>query len=108
MFKKLIYLISFVLVLGLVLTRAADAADPNLVGYWTFDEGTISGTTVGDSSGKENHGISVGGPTPVPGKVAGALALGPGIWIAIDSVADDLAGADNITVNAWVRTASDA
>ena len=80
-----------------------------LIGYWNFDEGTISGTAVADSSGKENHGISVGGPTPVPGKVGtGALALGPGIWIAIDSVADDLAGADNITVNAWVRTASDA
>ena len=29
MFKKLIYLASFVLVLGLVLTRAADAADPS-------------------------------------------------------------------------------
>ncbi|TDI85459.1 MAG: hypothetical protein E2O78_04545, partial [Caldithrix sp.] len=109
MCKKLIYLISFVSVLGLVLTRTADAADPGLVGYWTFDEGTISGTVVADSSGKGNHGISVGGPTPVLGKVGtGALALGPGIWIAIDSVADDLADADNIAVNAWVRTASDA
>jgi len=77
-----------------------------LFGYWSCDEGTISGTEVVDSSGKENHGIAIGGPTQVPGKVGGALALGPGIWIAIDSVADDLAGADNISVNAWVKTAS--
>ncbi len=46
MCKKLIYLVCFVFVLGLVLTRAADAADPNLVGYWTFDEG--SGATAFD------------------------------------------------------------
>ena len=107
MCRELICLVTLLsLLIGIPYARG-DISD-ELIGYWNFDEGTISGTAVADSSGKENHGVSVGSPTPVPGKVGGALALGPEIWIALDSVADDLAGADNITVNAWVRTASDA
>ena len=44
--------------------------DPALVGYWSFDEG--SGSTVRDSSGHDNHGVTTGGPlwinlgSPVP------------------------------------------
>ncbi len=49
MSKKVIYLISFVLVLGLVLTSVAKAADPDLVGWWKLNEG--SGNTAIDSSG---------------------------------------------------------
>ncbi len=71
MCKKLIYLISFVLVLGLVLTSVAKAADPDLVAYWKFDEG--SGTTAVDSTGNGNDGIFVGDPKWVPGKLGGAL-----------------------------------
>lgn len=44
--RKLIYLISFVLVLSLTLTSPAYA---ELVGWWKFDDG--SGTTAIDSSG---------------------------------------------------------
>jgi len=71
MSKKLIYLISFVLVLGLVLTGVAKAADPDLVGSWRFDEG--SGTTAFDSSGNGNDGNVVGDALWVPGKFGGAL-----------------------------------
>jgi len=46
MFKKLIYLVSFVFVLSLVLPNAVEA---DLVGWWKFDEG--SGNTAMDSSG---------------------------------------------------------
>jgi len=49
MFKKLIYMISFVLVLGLVVTGIAKAADPDIIGWWKLDEG--SGDTAIDSSG---------------------------------------------------------
>ncbi len=53
MCKKLIYLTSFVLVLGLVLTSVAEAAvDPDLVAWWKFNDG--SGTTTKDSSGNGN------------------------------------------------------
>ena len=49
MFRKLIYMISFVLVLGLVVTGIAKAADPDIIGWWKLDEG--SGDTAIDSSG---------------------------------------------------------
>jgi len=44
MCKKLIYLACFGLLLSLVLANAAYAQDPNLVGWWKFDEssGTIA------------------------------------------------------------------
>jgi len=71
MSKKLIYLVSFVLVLGLVLTNVASAADPDLVGHWKFDDG--SGTTAFDSSGNGNDGTLIGGAQWVEGQLGGAL-----------------------------------
>ena len=58
MSKKLIYLIPFVLVLGLA-TSVAEGADPSLIAWWTFDEG--AGTVVGDSSGNGHDGTFVFG-----------------------------------------------
>ena len=66
MCKKLICLVSFVLVLGLVNSASAD-----LVGHWRFDEG--SGTIASDSSGNGNNGTLVAGPTWVNGRFGGAL-----------------------------------
>ena len=71
MYRNLICIISFVAVLGMGLTSVAQAADPDLVGHWTFDEG--SGTTAFDSSGNGNDGIFNGDPQWVPGKLGGAL-----------------------------------
>ncbi len=71
MYRKLFCIISFVAVLGMGLTSVAQAADPDLVGHWTFDEG--SGTTAFDSSGNGNDGVFVGDPQWVPGKLGGAL-----------------------------------
>jgi hypothetical protein len=51
MYGKLTCLVCFVLVVGTVITSRANAADPNLVGWWKFDEG--SGDTATDSSGNE-------------------------------------------------------
>ena len=100
MYRKLIYLTCFVLVLGLVLTRAADAADPNLVGYWTFDEG--SGTIASDYSGHGNDGTIEGGPQWVAGKVGGALKFdGDDDQITLK---DPLTvGSSSNTVAAWVK-----
>ncbi len=71
MCKKLIYLVCFVLVLGLVLTSRANAADPSLVGWWRLDEG--SGTIAHDSSGNGNDGTFNGDPQWVEGHLGGAL-----------------------------------
>ncbi len=54
MCRKSIYLVSFVLVLGLVLTSVAGAADADLIGWWPLNEG--SGDTVIDLSASGNDG----------------------------------------------------
>ncbi len=90
MSKKLIYLVSVVLVLGLVLTRACEAGDPTLVGYWTFDEG--SGTTAFDYSGNNYHGTIATGSEWVTGQLGGALSfkagggvnVPPEVWSSIE------------------------
>jgi len=65
MCRKLCYLISFVLFLGLVVTSTAEAVgDPNLVGYWKLDEswGNIAADVSGHDYDAEYHWHS-----PLPG-----------------------------------------
>ena len=103
MCKKLIYLMSFVLVLGVALTSTANAADPNLVGYWTFDEG--SGTTAFDYSGNNYHG-TITGAEWVTGQLAGALRFNgedyvvvpPQAWSSIEK---------QVTIALWAYGDSD-
>ncbi|MHC4567159.1 MAG: LamG domain-containing protein, partial [Planctomycetota bacterium] len=71
MFRKSIFIISFVAALGMGLTTPAKAADPDLAAYWGFDEG--SGTTAFDLSGNGNDGTFVGDPQWVVGMYGGAL-----------------------------------
>ena len=52
MYRRLIYLISFMLVLGFAFSGLAGAAEPNFVGWWKFDE--TSGTIAYDSVGYSN------------------------------------------------------
>ncbi len=70
MCKKLIFLVSFILVLGVTSSIHAD-----LVGHWTLDDG--SGTTITDISGNGNDGTLVDNPTWdiawVPGITGSAL-----------------------------------
>ncbi|MEJ2702985.1 MAG: discoidin domain-containing protein [Sedimentisphaerales bacterium] len=69
---KLTYFVSFVLATELILTSGADAADPNLIGWWKLDEGT--GTTVADASGAGHDGVfAEGTPEWVEGVYGGAL-----------------------------------
>ncbi len=99
MSKKLIYLMFVVLVLGMVLTRAADGALPRLIGWWRFDGDTQ------DYSGLGNDGTAVGNPTFVPGKVGSEAIDLDGIrdYVVIDAVADDVS--KSITLSAWLKTA---
>jgi len=100
--RKLILLISFVVVHGLILARAADGAPPRLIGWWKFDGDTQ------DYSGLGNDGIAFGNPTFVPGKVgSGAINLnGISDYVTMDAVADDIKS-NNITLCAWLKTSSD-
>jgi hypothetical protein len=106
MSKKLFYLVSFVLVLGLANTSVVSAidldTDPALVGWWTFDEG--SGNIAADSSGNGNDG-TLNGPVEwtADGKVGGAMKFtGPYNYIQIqDSPSLDMT--DEITIAAWIN-----
>ncbi len=71
MCKKLILSVSFVLVLGLVLTSVASAADADLIGWWPLNEG--SGDTAIDLSGSGNDGT-------INNADSGGLGAGGSAW----------------------------
>ena len=101
MCMKSIYLISFVLVLGLAVS-VTKGADPNLVGWWKLDE--TSGSIAADSSGNANTGTLHGEPVWAIGKAGGALKL-DGVDDYVDcgnKVGFDIT--DGITITAWVKT----
>ena len=103
MSKKLMFLMSFVLVLGVALPSPA-ADDPNLVGWWKFDGDTL------DASGNGRSGTLAGDAKLVPlGMIGGALELdGNGDYVTIDGYKGVLADASGVqqpfTVAAWIKT----
>ncbi|UCG58083.1 MAG: hypothetical protein JSU70_00985 [Phycisphaerales bacterium] len=97
---ELAYVISVVLVTGLALTSLAEAADPNLVAWWKFDDG--AGDTALDSSGNGHDGTLGGAPQWVAGFFDGALAFaGSGDYVDI-AYSPGLA-LNEFTVSAWVK-----
>ncbi len=104
MSKKLIYLVSFVLVLGLTTTVAsADIAD-GLVGYWPLDEG--AGTTTSDSSGNGNDG-TLNLPGWGSGKFGGALDFdGTDDYVDCGNSSILYFGTGDFTISAWIKMPS--
>jgi hypothetical protein len=76
-------------------------SDPNLIGFWKFDEGF--GNTSLDFSGHGNHAVFGGNPEWTEGVINSALDLGGSDYVVIDSVDDDVT-TTNITLNAWIKT----
>ena len=69
--------------------------------YWKFDEG--SGTVAGDSSGNNNTGTLLSGPTWTSGHSLGALSFNGGSYVrATHSATLNLT--NQITVSAWIYT----
>jgi len=96
MSRKLSYLISAVLVLGLVLPRPAGGQEPGLAGWWRLDGDAT------DSSANNNHGTVVGNPQWVVGKIGDALDF-DGVDDHVDcgnAASLDITGP--ITISAWV------
>ena len=93
MCKKLSVLASFVLVLSFAICTQAD-----LVGYWTFDEG--SGTIAYDSSGNGLDGTLNGDHQWVLGQVGGALEFDGDDSVEIPHN-PLLSITDEITITAW-------
>ena len=99
MCRKSIYLISFILALGMVLTSVAQAGP---VGFWKFEEGT--GTIANDSSGNGRHGTLLGTPEWVSGPegFGGALAFNPDRCTGVDcGIFDPTNGTGQFTVALW-------
>ncbi len=94
MYRKLIYLVSIVLLLGLVGSVSAD-----LVGWWRLDDG--SGTTAIDSSGNGNDGTINGDPKWVDGKVGGALEMDGGDYVDVPGASE--INPESITLMTWVN-----
>jgi len=78
--------------------------DPNLLAWWTFDEGT--GTNALDRSGNGNH-VKLFGDTAwtAPGALGGtALGLAGGGYGAIRNLRYDDANSAEVSVAVWLRT----
>ncbi len=99
MFKEILTLMSFIVVLGL-----ASAAPADLVGHWTFDE--VSGTVAADSSGFGNDGTLEGDPIVVDGQRGQALAFEDSrvIIAASESLTADLFQGP-FTLAGWINPA---
>jgi hypothetical protein len=71
MLRKLICLVSFILVLSMALASGAKAADPNLVGWWLLNEG--AGDIAVDASGSGNDGTI--------NNLNGGLGIDGSVWV---------------------------
>ncbi len=97
MCKKLVYLFSFVLVTSLLLTSAAEGADPSLVAWYRFDGNAL------DSSGNELHGTEMGNPTYKAGVFGQAISLdGDGDYVDC-GLAPEFDITDYITFTYWIK-----
>jgi hypothetical protein len=121
--KKMLLLSHVVMVLGLIMgfsilarTDAVGAAeteritldtDPNLAGWWKFDE--ASGKTAADSSGHGHKGELKEGLTfdknSAPGRVGKSLQFGDDGYVQITKY-KGVSGTHARTVAAWIKTKS--
>jgi len=78
-------------------------ADPDLVGWWTFEEGM--GVTAVDWSGHDNHGTMVGDAQRADGYFGDGLAFDGASYVNCGAGAT-LKIRDSITVACWIKVAS--
>jgi len=96
MCKKMIYLISFVLLLGLISDASAE-----LVAHWKLDEG--SGTTVVDATGNGHDGTLEGDPQWVAGYFGEALQFAGSPDRVVVPYSAQLNPEEDFTVSVWAN-----
>lgn len=105
MCRKSVSLISSILTIHLAFSSISMGADPNLVGWWKFDEG--SGTAAIDSSGNGLDGTINGNPTWGAGspydKSGFLLFDGAGDFVDINYTAQGALLLPEYTVALWFR-----
>lgn len=109
MYSKKTFLITLTvyIVCNLMSNSIAQFPTEGVVGYWSFDVGTIIGQTVQDSLG-ENSGEFDGNPKTVVGKVGNALEFNGDDAVRIQGTDSlDFNGAEEMSVAAWINPASD-
>jgi hypothetical protein len=79
-----------------------DSLAKGLVGWWTFDGKTVSGTRVFDASGTGNYGTMTNGPTLVNGKLGQAMQFGGSNDYVDVGTGLDLAN-KSFSISAWVK-----
>ena len=75
--------------------------DPNLVGWWKFDEG--DGTVVVDWSGHGNHGVLESDRQSVPGYDGEALEFDGASNTVLLGAGPSLSGTTDFSTSAWIR-----
>ena len=100
MSRNLVCLISFAWVLAGLSTSTAESADPNLIGWWTFEE---ESGVLHDQSDYQNDGIPTGGVMyQQPGMTGFSLGFN-----GVDSyvtVGKNGRAQDTFTFGGWIRT----
>ncbi len=105
--KAILIIMIAVIFVNVPLTHAQLPLD-GVVSYWPFDEGTIAGNTVEDVLG-DNAGELDGNPKQVDGKVGKALEFNGENFVHIPGTATlEFAGAEEMSVVAWVNADSDS
>jgi len=105
MYRKLVYSLSFILVLGLVGTSPAGNIDPGLVGWWSFEDGF--GTVARDVSGKSVNAEITGNVSWASEDQRGGILLFNGTLDAWEYAFID--GGFNLpfyTITMWLRVDS--
>ncbi len=98
MCRKLVYLVSFTVVLGL----AASTAVADLVAYYPLDEG--SGNTATDASGNGHNGTLNGDPRWIAGKFGQALEFPGTAGSCVDlGTWNPSEGTNQLTIALWVK-----
>ena len=101
MFKRLFLVLLSLVILGLAGPVMAQS-DPDLVGWWKFDEG--AGTTAQDSSGYGNNGTLNGDPQWAEGRFRGALEF-DGAGDYVDCGSDPSLDLTTWTITFWLNAA---
>lgn len=110
MSEKIILILTFSICALFLTVPMVNAQFPEdgVVGYWSFDDGTINGNNVQDVLG-ENDGELDGNPKSVNGKVNKALEFSGQNFVHIPGTKTlEFNGAEAMTVAAWINADSDS
>ena len=100
----LLLTITIIALMVTVNTFAKTVVTDDLVGYWTFDQGTILGNKVKDVW-NDNDATIVGDPRKVDGYVRGGLQLdGNGDYVSLPNVGNFGSRIGEYTFEAWIKT----